>query len=123
MRRRLSLAGLVPLVVLSGCGRQPASLPQEGVRVEARRTVQVTDEPLGDVVNGEMKPGDTAVASCYVAEATTNAGAVGSAVRIESSGLAGYAAVADFPDDPAERVMIFDIDDSDLRKGLAACGS
>lgn len=123
MRRLLSLAsGFVSVVALCACGGEPASGSNEGIRVEARQTVLVTDEPLGDVVDGEMKAGDTALASCYVAEAKTNTGAVGAAVKVESGGLAGYAAVTNFPDDPADRVMVFDLDDSDLRAALPACG-
>ncbi len=81
----------------------------------------ITNDPLGDVVMGELTPGDTATAVCFVADAQTNTGAEGSAVRIESGGVSGYAAVADFPQDPADRMMIFDLDEDDLRERLPSC--
>jgi hypothetical protein len=82
----------------------------------------ITNDPLGDVVMGELTAGDTATAVCFVADAQTNTGAQGSAVRIESGGLSGYAAVADLPQDPADR-MTFDRDEDDLRERLPSCSA
>ena len=122
MRGMLSLPAFVALVVVLGaCGAEPSADSAHGIRVEALQTVLVTDEPLGDVVGGEMETGDTAIAVCFVAEARTNTGAAGAAVKIESDGLSGYAAVTDFPDDPAAQQMVFDVNDSDLRAGLPSC--
>lgn len=122
MRGLLSLAGCVSsVVVLGACGGESPAGSAQGIRVEARQTVLVTDEPLGDVVDDELEAGDAATALCYVADARTNTGAAGAAVKINSGGLSGYAAVTDFPDDPADRVMVFDVNDSDLRAGLPSC--
>ena len=118
MRRLISLAGCVALIgALGACGADSA----EGIRVEARQAVLVSGEALGDVVLGEMQAGDAATALCFVAEARTNAGAVGAAIRIKWGRLSGYAAVTNFPDDPADRVMVFDVDEGDLRAGLPPC--
>lgn len=118
----LSLAGCVALVVaLGACGAGPSADSAEGIRVEARQAVLVTDEPLGDVVQGKLEAGDAATALCFVPEARTNTGATGAAIKIKAGGLSGYAAVTDFPDDPADQVMVFDVNDSDLRAELPSC--
>jgi len=57
-----------------------------GVAIVARHDVLVAAEPLGDVVSGEVAAGTTVTALCFVAEARTNAGIVGSAVRIRAGG-------------------------------------
>lgn len=122
MRWLLSLAGCgASVVVLGACAAEPSAGSAEGIRVEARQTVLVTDEPLGDVVQGELEAGDAATALCFVAQARTNTGAAGAAMKIKYGRLAGYAAVTDFPDDPADRVMLFDVNDTDLRARLPIC--
>lgn len=91
------------------------------MRVEARQAVLVTDEPLGDVVRGELEAGDAATALCFVAEARTNTGAAGSAIKIQSGRLLGYSAVTDFPAEAADRETVFDVNEGDLREGLPSC--
>jgi hypothetical protein len=93
------------------------------MRVEARQAVLVTDEPLGDVGVGKLEAGDAATALCFVPEAQTNTGAAGSAIKIESGRLSGYAAVASFPADAADRAMVFDVNERDLRERLPSCRS
>jgi len=119
MRRLLSLAGGVALAaVLVACGGADSA---GGIPVEARQSVLVASEPLGDIVEGEMEAGDAATALCFVPEASTNTGATGAAIKIKARGLSGYAAVTDFPDDPANRLMLFDVNESELRTGLPSC--
>ena len=124
MRYLLSLSGCLALIgVLAACGAGSAADSAEGIRVEAQQAVLVTGEPLGDEAEGQMEAGDTGTALCFVAEARTNTGAVGAAIKIKSGGLSGFAAVTDFLADPADRVMVFDVDDSELRAGLPPCRS
>ena len=121
MRGLLSLTGCVAVLVLGACGAEPSADSAEGIRIEARQTVLVTDEPLGDVVHGKLEAGNEPAALCYVAEARTNRGVADAAIKITSGGLSGYTAVTDFRDDPADRVMVFDVNDSDLRARLPSC--
>jgi hypothetical protein len=100
----------------------PASEP-EGVWVEARQNVHVSDRPLGDVVIGDLKEGERATALCFVAQAQTNAGFEGSAIKVEAGSLSGYAAVTDFPEDPMDRQMVFNLDAETLRDRLPSCPS
>ena len=122
MRRLLLVAGCVGSVVaLAACGATPSPGAAEGTPVEARLAVLVTDEPLGDVVQGELEPGDAATAVCFVPMARTNTGATGAAVKIRAGGLTGYAAVTDFPEAAADRAMVFDVDETDLENALPSC--
>lgn len=119
MRALLSLAGgVASAVVLVACSGEDSD---DGIGVEAQQPVLVANEPLGDIVEGQMEAGDTATALCFVAEASTNTGATGAAIKIKARGLSGYAAVTTFPDDPGDRVMVFDINASELRAGLPSC--
>lgn len=124
MRWMLPLGGcFASVVALGACGTTSSGASDEGMRVEAQQAVLVTDEPLGDVVSGELEAGDAATALCFVAEAQTNTGAAGSAIKIESGRLSGYAAVASFPADAAGRAMVFDVNERDLWERLPSCRS
>lgn len=101
-------------------GLRPASEPN-GIQVEAQQDVMVSAEPLGDVVNGRLNGGQSATALCFVRQAQTNAGFRGSAIKVDAGSLVGYAAVTDFPDEPTERQMLFDIDEDALRTRLPSC--
>jgi hypothetical protein len=59
----------------------------------ASEDVWVSTAPLGDVGIAALSRGRTAAALCFVPEASTNTGAVGSAVRIELDGQEGFVAV------------------------------
>jgi hypothetical protein len=121
MRWQLSTAGfLIALITLPSCSSDTSSDP-EGVRVEARRDVMLSDNPLGDVVVGDLEQGDEVTALCFVRRAQTNAGFLGSAIKVRTGDLTGYAAVTDFPEDPADRQAIFDLDEEMLRDRLPAC--
>lgn len=98
----------------------PANEP-EGVRVDARQDVNVSDNPLGDVVNGTLKEGQSATALCLVRHARTNAGSSGSAIKIRTGSLSGYVAVTDFPEEPADRQKVFDVNEDSLRDRLPSC--
>ncbi len=124
MRWMLSLAGCAAIIVaLGACGTESSGVSDGGIRVEARQAVLVTGQPLGDVVVGVLKAGDAATAVCFVVKAQTNTGAVGSAVKIKSDRLSGYAAVSAFPPDAADRSMIFDVNERDLRERISSCRS
>jgi len=110
---------LVASVALLACSSQAV-----GQRVEARTSVHVTQEPLGDVVLDELRAGDRAVAECFVERARGNGGGTGSAVRVTSGRTTGYAAVTTSPADPADpadRRSVFDADEQALRIALPAC--
>jgi hypothetical protein len=110
--------GLVALIAQPSCSHHPEPA---GVSVEARRDVTVSVDPLGDVVAGDLEGGDRATALCFVPRAQTNAGFVGSAIKIRAGDLMGYAAVTDFPDDRADRQMMFNLDTETLRTRLPVC--
>lgn len=118
MHRQLGalVAGLA--VMTAACGTAT-----DGVEVKARQDVQISDEPLGDVVIGSLDAGDTATAVCFVAHARTNTGVAGTAVQVEAGRVTGYAAATDFPDDAADRTMTFDLDEGALRERLPPCTS
>lgn len=125
-RTAMTGTGVVAALVFTGCGtaRDAGADPAgeaDGIDVEARHDVLVTEEALGDVATGTLEAGDAARALCYVAEAQSQTGTIGDAIRIESGELAGYAAVTDFPDDPADRNMVFDVDQENLRDRLPTC--
>jgi hypothetical protein len=121
MRQQLSTARfLIALIAVASCSSATASDPG-GVRVEARQDVMLSDNPLGDVVVGDLERGDELTALCFVRRAQTNAGFFGSAIKVNSGDLTGYAAVTDFPEDPADRQAIFDLDAEALRDRLPAC--
>ena len=119
-------ASIAAALVLAGCGGaghagdDPAS-GADGIVVEARSDVLVTEEALGDVATGTLRAGDAARALCYVAGARSQAGITGDAIRVERGDISGYAAVTDLPDDPADREMIFDIGQESLRGRLPDC--
>lgn len=127
MKRRIrACAGVMTALALVGCGPSQdlgsvSGSRADGIGIEARQDVPVSDKPLGDVVLGTLRAGDTVWAVCYVDGAQTNAGVSGSAVKIESAGLSGYAAVTSMSADPADRERLFDTDQDALRGGLACC--
>ena len=121
MRRQLITAGfLIALSTVASCSSATSSDP-EGVHVEARQDVMLSDDPLGDVVVGELEKGDEVTALCFVRRAQTNAGFFGSAIKVTTGDVTGYAAVTDFPKDPADRQAIFDLEAETLRDRLPAC--
>lgn len=123
MGRALALAVLLVCgSVLGACASvSDRTAAETGLQVEAQRTVLVTDEPLGDVVSGELGAGDRVMALCFVGAARTNTGARGTAIRVEAARRSGYVATTDFPDDPADRTMVFDVAEAELRDRLPAC--
>lgn len=122
---------LVVLTALGGCGGDVTGHPEDGgllaggdadgVDVQARQDVLVSQEPLGDLVIGTLEKGASATALCFVRHATTGTGLDGSAIRVQAGDLVGYAAVSDFPPDPADRQMLFDAGEDSLRDRLPAC--
>lgn len=121
MMRQLSTAGfLIALIAVASCSTATSSDPA-GVRVEARQDVMLSSHPLGDVAVGDLEQGDEVTALCFVRRAQTNAGFFGSAIKVTTGDLTGYAAVTDFPEDPADRQAIFDLDAETLRDRLPAC--
>ena len=121
MRRQLSTAGfLIALIAVASCS-SATSNDTEGVRVEARQDVMLSDNPLGDVAVGGLEQGDEVTALCFVRRAQTNAGFFGSAIKVTTGDLTAYAAVTDFPEDPADRQAIFALDAETLRDRLPAC--
>lgn len=121
MRRQLSTAGfLIAQIAVASCSSATSS-DTEGVRVEARQDVMLSDNSLGDVLVGDLEHGDEVTALCFVRRAQTNAGFFGSAIKVTTGDLTGYAAVTDFPEDSADRQAIFDLDAETLRDRLPAC--
>jgi hypothetical protein len=121
MRRQLSTAGfLIALIAVASCS-SATSGDTEGVRVEARQEVMLSDNPLGDVAVGDLEQGDKVTVLCFVRRAQTNAGFFGSAIKVTTGDLTAYAAVTDFPEDPSDRQAIFDLDAETLRDRLPAC--
>ena len=119
-------ASLACIASLGACGTgedpdTPADPAGGGVQVEARQDVVVSEDPLGEVVTGELEAGDTATATCFVAYAEPETGAEGSAIRVESGDVSGYAQIADFSDDNDDPIMSFDLDESELREQLESC--
>lgn len=92
-----------------------------GTQVQALLDVQITLQPLGDVVLGELEAGDAASAECFVDQAQSNAGIMGSAVRITSGRTTGYTPVTTLPNDPTARRMVYDLDEGALRAALPSC--
>ena len=131
--RRTVVTGLclVVLAALGGCGDDVTGSPEDGgllaggdadgVDVRARQDVLVSKAPLGDVVLGTLEEGASATALCFVRHATTGTGLDGAAIRVQAGELVGYAAVSDFPPDPADRQMLFDVGEESLRDRLPAC--
>ncbi len=115
------VVSVVSVVALGACGTDSSASSAETMRVEAQQAVLVTNEPLGDVVDGELEAGDAATALCFAPMAQTNTGAVGSAIKVESGWLSGYAAVTTLPAEAADRSPVFDVSEGDLREGLPSC--
>jgi hypothetical protein len=123
MTRHLSTSVLaIALVAVASCS-SPGSDDFGGVRVEAQREVVLSDNPLGDVVVGHVERGEEVTAWCFVRLAQTNAGFVGSAIKVTTEDLVAYAAVTDFPEDPSDRQSNFDRDEKVLRDLLPSCRS
>lgn len=123
VRRAVPLSALLCVSTLGACGsgsESPAGMAT-GLPVEALQRVLVTDEPLGDVVSHELDAGDQATALCFVRVAQTNTGARGTAIKIKAGRRFGYASTTDFPEDPSERSMTFDVPEDELRERLPAC--
>lgn len=120
LKRQLGAVGfLIALITLPSCSSE--SSDPEGMRVKARQDVMLSDNPLGDVAVGDLEPGEEVTALCFVRRAQTNTGRFGSAIKVRTGDVTGYAAVTDFPEDPAERQAIFDLDAEALRDRLPAC--
>lgn len=123
MRRQLGAVGfLIAASAVVSCSSATSS-DSEGVRVEARQDVRLSDNPLGDVEVGDLERGDEVTALCFVRRAQTNAGFYGSAIKVKTGDLTAYAAVTDFPEDPSDRQSIFNLDAETLRSRLPACHS
>jgi hypothetical protein len=121
MRRQLSTAVfLIALLAVTSCSSSDSG-DYGGIRVVAQQDVMLSDDPLGDVVVGRLGQGAEVTAWCFVRRAQTNAGFVGSAIKVTTEDLAAYAAVTDFPEDPSDRQTNFDLDEETLRDRLPAC--
>lgn len=121
MRRQLRTASfLIAVIAVASCS-SATSNDTEGVHVEARQDVMLSDSPLGDVAVGDLERGDEVTALCFVRRAQTNAGFLGSAIKVTTGDLTAYAAVTDFAPDPADRQSIFDLDAEALGDRLPAC--
>lgn len=121
MQRQVCMAALLlAAIVLPSCSSDPSSNPG-GVRVEAQRHVLLSDNPLGDVVVGDLEKGDDVTALCCVRRAQANAGSFGSSVQVKAGDVTAYSAVTDFPEDPSDREAIFDLDAETLHDRLPAC--
>jgi hypothetical protein len=121
MRRRFCAASLLLLLTaLSACASGAFAEP-EGLRVEAQQDVLLSEEPLQDVVLGHLTRGDEVSALCFVQRAQTQLGSFGSAIKVNTGDVTGYAAVTDFPHDPADRKQMFDLDAETLRDRLPGC--
>lgn len=75
----------------------------------------------GDVVEETLAKGQTATALCFLREIKTSAGFTGSAIKIETTDISGYAFVTDFPKEPADRKMMFSLDEGALGDRLPSC--
>lgn len=120
MRVTSAVGSLMAVLALSGCGAGPADDP-DGLRVVARSDVDISQDPLQDVVRGSLEAGDDATALCFVERARSQVGLIGSAIKVRVGDVTGYAAVTDFPADPADRQQMFDLDATTLRERLPAC--
>lgn len=121
MRRQLRTAGcLMAVTALVSCSSAAPS-GTGGVRAQARQDVILSDHPLGDVVVGDLEQGDEVTAVCFVRSAQSNAGRIGSAIKVTTGDLEGYAAITDFPEDLADRESTFDLDPETLGDRLPAC--
>ncbi len=107
------------LVLVSSCADDTASSGQrsspsaEGIKLEVVRSVLVATEPLGDVGTGHLAPGHHVTGLCFVDRAQGNAGAWGSAVKVVSGDLEGFAATSTFPAEKSLRQRIFHVDTSE----------
>jgi hypothetical protein len=117
---RTSTCGLLAALVLSGCNSDPSDEP-DGIRVVAQEDVMISQTPLGDVGSGDLESGDEATATCFVKRARAQVGAIGSAIEVRVGDVTGYAAVTDFPKDPADRRQMFNLDAETLAERLPAC--
>jgi hypothetical protein len=129
MRRELGTAALLvaALGALSSCSgdgsEPPGTNPREvdGLRLVAQDDVMLSDTPLGDVQIGRLTAGDEVTALCFVRRAQTNAGFIGSAIQVVSGEGTAYAALTDFPADPADRRATFDVEPDAIGDRLPAC--
>lgn len=121
MRRKIRIAGcLMAVTALVSCSTAAPS-GTGGVRVQARQDVILSDHPLGDVVVGDLEQGDEVTAVCFVRRAQSNAGLFGSAIKVTTGDVEGYAAVTDFPEDLVDRQSTFDLDAETLSGRLPEC--
>ena len=111
---------VIALILIASCTSETSN-DREGIRVEARQDVMLSDAPLGDVIVGNVEQSDEVTASCYVPHARSDAGVAGSAIRVTTGDLEAYAAVTDFPEDPHDRHPTFDLNDETLRDRLPGC--
>ena len=120
MRRTSPVVSLVAVLALSGCGAGASDDP-DGLRVVARTDVMISQQPLQDVGAGDLEAGDDATALCFVERSRSQVGLIGSAIKIRAGDVTGFAAVTDFPADPADRQQVFDLDAETLQERLPAC--
>ena len=115
-----AVCSVLVMLVLSGCNSAPSGEP-DGVRVVAQEDVMISQTPLGEVGSGDLESGDEATATCFVRRAPAQVGAISSAIKVRVGDVTGYAAVTDFPEDPADQRQMFDLDAETLARRLPAC--
>lgn len=115
-----AVGSLVTLIALSSCSVGPERA-SGGVVITAQRDLKVSDTPLGDVIVEELEQGERVTALCLVLLAQSSAGSVGSAIKVKVGSRTGYAAITDFPVDPADRQRVFDLDQQALQEALPTC--
>lgn len=125
MRRLVSVAACLALSALPSCAgeEQPGLMPEEdssGVSLEVRRDVMLTDAPHGDEVFHELAQGRRAIGICFIPQARTADGQLGSQVKIQTRGTSGYAAVQDLLENSGRRDT-FDLDEDALKSQLPNC--
>jgi len=115
-----AVGSLVTLIALSSCSVGPEGA-SGGVVITAQRDLKVSDTPLGDVIVEELEQGERVTALCLILLAQSSAGSVGSAIKVRWGSRTGYAAITDFPVDPADRQLVFNLDLESLQGALPIC--
>jgi hypothetical protein len=120
-------AVLIGLLIVAACapdGEAPSRTSvgdSRHVVVTATRDLTVSANPLGDTGTGSLGAGESATADCFVASATTNTGAKGSAVRVTVEDVSGFAAVAIRDPESGELVAFLEQSEKWLRGRLPEC--
>jgi len=115
------------LLLAVACGNETGpvgSAPADGasgLELEVVRVSAIATEPLGDVITGELVVGERVTALCFVEHARSNAGVQGSAIKVTSGGVEGFAATSTLHDALSERQSIFDMPTEELRHRLDEC--